>query len=137
MGQVKLDGCHWLKVGPSQRDEWGESLEKGVAAANNAGLVAINLADILGADPIYLLGFDMYGAGGVAAHWHDYYVGTSRQSPERHYENMLQDFHTRVPERVVRKVFNANQRSKLPLFEKISLSDLMDVVRELKRKRTT
>jgi hypothetical protein len=44
---------------------WGRSLAEGVGCAGNSGFAALNLAWILGADQIYLLGFDMKGEGGV------------------------------------------------------------------------
>lgn len=37
---------------------WGKSLEEGLYYGANVGMAAINLADILGAETIYLLGFD-------------------------------------------------------------------------------
>lgn len=37
---------------------WGQSLQEGLYYGANVGMAAINLAEILGADPIYLLGFD-------------------------------------------------------------------------------
>lgn len=40
---------------------WGRSLEEGVGIGGNSGFAALNLADILGASAVYLLGFDMQG----------------------------------------------------------------------------
>jgi hypothetical protein len=58
---------------------WGRSLAEGVGCAGNSGFAALNLADVLGADPIYLLGFDMKGEGGVVTHFHD---GYAEKAPE-------------------------------------------------------
>lgn len=52
---------------------WGRSLAEGVGCAGNSGFAALNLAVILGADPIYLLGFDMKGENGVLTHFHSGY----------------------------------------------------------------
>lgn len=51
---------------------WGRSLEEGVAAFSFSGAVCLNLADILGASPIYLLGFDCYKTP-IASNWHERY----------------------------------------------------------------
>ena len=37
---------------------WSRSLEEGLSVSSNSGVGAVNLACVLGADPIYLLGFD-------------------------------------------------------------------------------
>lgn len=56
---------------------WGSSLEGGLGCGGNSGFTAVNLADVLGARTIYLLGFDMRGEGegllGLQAWWHDGY----------------------------------------------------------------
>lgn len=52
---------------------WGRSLAEGIGCAGNSGFAALNLADVLGAETIYLLGFDMKGEGGLITHWHDGY----------------------------------------------------------------
>lgn len=41
-----------------KRYGWSTRLEDGLSTSSNSGIPALNLADILGADPIYLLGFD-------------------------------------------------------------------------------
>ena len=52
---------------------WGRSLAEGVGCAGNSGFAALNLAVILGADPIFLLGFDMRGENGLLTHFHSGY----------------------------------------------------------------
>lgn len=55
-------------------DAWGKTLAGGLIQGPLTGLTAGNLADVLGADPIYLLGMDCRTAdGGVRANWHDMY----------------------------------------------------------------
>lgn len=56
---------------------WGKSIvdggvECGAVAASFSGAVCLNLADILGADPIYLLGFDCYRTQN-GSNFHDKY----------------------------------------------------------------
>jgi hypothetical protein len=41
-----------------KRHGWPTTLEQGVSTSSNSGIPALSLADILGANPIYLLGFD-------------------------------------------------------------------------------
>jgi len=48
---------------------FGTSLREGIGHGNNSGYAALNLAVCLGADPIYLLGFDCKHSDGQS-HWH-------------------------------------------------------------------
>ena len=54
---------------------WSESIADGLSYSSNSMVGAINLAAILGADPIYLLGVDCGPvSGGRTANYHDDYV---------------------------------------------------------------
>ena len=44
--------------------------KKGLGHGNNSGYAALNLAFVLGADPIYLLGFSMKHKPNRVSHWH-------------------------------------------------------------------
>jgi hypothetical protein len=82
---------------------WGRTLEEGVGCGGNSGFAALNLADILGADPIYLLGFDLKGENGVTANWHSGYSHT-KPANESIYDRYLEAFRwaaTKVRSRVV------------------------------------
>lgn len=46
------------RVRPLGQKFWSKSFEDGLSYSSNSGVGAINIADILGADPIYLLGLD-------------------------------------------------------------------------------
>ena len=70
---------------------WGRSLEEGVGCGGNSGFAALNLADILGADPIYLLGFDLKGENGKTANWHEGYAHT-KPANESLYDRYLEAF---------------------------------------------
>ncbi len=75
-------GDEALKADPSivvihrTRDDkyWSPSLREGLSRSSNSGIGALNLADILGADPIYLLGFDCRKRRpGEPANYHELY----------------------------------------------------------------
>lgn len=52
---------------------WGWTLAEGVGCGGNSGFAAMNLADVLGAETVYLLGFDLKGENGRATNFHDGY----------------------------------------------------------------
>lgn len=52
---------------------WGRTLEGGLTYGANVGLAALSLADVLGASPIYLLGFDCGFGPRRETHCHDSY----------------------------------------------------------------
>lgn len=93
-----------------------ESLELGLYHGSNSGYGAIGLAACLGADPIYLLGFDMDFAG-PRTHFHSGYpMGTGRDKVARYIEN-FDDLAPRLKARGIR-VVNLNPDSALDCFEK-------------------
>lgn len=92
--------------------------------AHNSGYGALNLAAALGANPIYLLGFDMHGdKKGNQKWWHDGYP--DRQS-EGVYETFKMDFNRFAP--VLRdsgfEVINLNSKSSLKCFKFGELEDV-------------
>jgi hypothetical protein len=70
---------------------WGKTLAEGVGCGGHSGFAALNLADVLGADPIYLLGFDLRGENGKTANWHDGYTH-SKPANESVYDRYLESF---------------------------------------------
>lgn len=46
------------------------SMKEGIGCGSNSGYAALNLAACLGANPIYLIGFDLKHSG-TQTHWHD------------------------------------------------------------------
>lgn len=62
----RAGGDHWYAG-------WPETLAEGIACGGHSGFAALHLAYLLGADPIYLLGYDMRGENGRTAHWHEGY----------------------------------------------------------------
>ena len=87
------------------------SMKDGLFAGENSGYAALNLAVCLGANPIYLLGFDMGGK-----HWHEDYPEKQSQSV---YEKYKANFIKAAPELKQRgiKVINLNSDSALRCFE--------------------
>ena len=93
-----------------------DSIRTGLYHGNNSGYAALNLAVALGADPIYLLGYDCMGNGkGGQAWYHDGY-------PERQGEHVYGDFvghfeklAPQIAERGV-QVVNLNSDSALRCF---------------------
>jgi hypothetical protein len=87
----------------SEREPWLLQMgrvREGLPCGNNlgwyhsTGAAAITLAILLGADPIYLLGYDVCLGPGGDSHWHNQY----NPVPEAHrleaYERFLQGFRT-------------------------------------------
>lgn len=105
-------------------ESWGTSLEQGLLCCNNAGLAAINFADVLGARVLYLLGFDLKPVNGRTAHWHEGIYPDSWGSDGRAYVNMLRSF-GRWAEFVRAKVVNLNPDSALECWPKGSIEDVL------------
>ena len=72
---------------------WGRSLEDGLSYSSNSMIGALNLADIMGADPIYLLGVDCNSVGKDQKNFHDEYelAGFDRAG-DHQYESFKSDF---------------------------------------------
>ncbi len=99
------------------------AMRDGLRAGSNAGFGALNLAICLGANPIYLLGFDMEGKW-----WHDGY-------PEEHgdtiYTKYMFDFKELAPrlEKKGVRVINLNPESKLRCFKFGEFKDIKSIKR--------
>lgn len=90
------------------------------------GLTALHLADVLGASPVYLLGFDMRGEGGRSANFHDDYPEDWRQSAG--YDSWRADFERWAPS-VRGRVVNLTPGSALTCFPAGSPDDVLPEVR--------
>lgn len=101
-------------IGGGEAFSW--SLKNGLAGGCNSGYGALNLAVCLGANPIYLLGFDMKGDGEKQAWWHD---GYPVKQPEKVYKKFIERFNNIAPEIKAKgiKVINLNPGSKLKCFD--------------------
>jgi len=100
------------------------SLQTGLKSGGNSGYGALNLAICLGANPIYLLGFDMKGIDGKQAHWHD---GYPKAQPDKVYKKFKTCFESVAPllKRKGIKVINLNPKSDLKCFEFGKFEDLV------------
>ena len=126
-GRIRGWGCYDLGI--TYRGHWGSTLEEttdgvgGIGHGNNAGFVALNLAYVLGGNPIYMLGFDCYGKNGFPAHWWDDYVDTSRSTVD-HYDMFIKCFDEHIPEEVKPRFINTNPESALKTFKKVPLEEV-------------
>jgi hypothetical protein len=90
------------------------NLEDGVAHGNNSGFGALNLACLLDASPIYLLGYDMRNDNG-RTHWHD---GHPKKEKDESIPKLAHNFERWADEINKRwKVINLNPYSGLRCFE--------------------
>ena len=105
-------------------------MKDGIRSGTNAGFGALNLAVCLGANPIYLLGFDMEGKNGEQTWWHD---GYPENQIERVYDKFILDFKEIAPklkEKGVR-VINLNPESKLKCFDFGKFEDIKPIKRPI------
>jgi hypothetical protein len=100
-----------------------ERFSDGVNTGGNSGFFALNIAYLMGANPIYLLGMDMqFGYGGKK--W--FYKGVDINGGERQYEHMKQAFEYGAiffDQKKV-KVYNCSPISRLKGYEKFDLEDI-------------
>lgn len=111
-------------IGLKASKGWGRSLETGLFKSNNSGVGGLNLAEILGANPIYLLGFDMKTEAG-ANQFHNVYPDGWRQKADV-YKTFIKEFkRTRCFLRKETQVINLCPDSALDCFEKRPISDIL------------
>ena len=91
-------------------------MKEGIITETNSGFGALYLAACLGANPIYLLGFDMKGFSGKSTWWHD---GYPRKQGAVVYKSFINGFDKIAPilKRKDIKVVNLNPDSALKCFE--------------------
>lgn len=104
---------------------WSRSLRDGVYTGTNTGIAAVNLAEILGADPIYLLGFDFHPHEGRSANWHTEYLPDWRTDGSA-YGQFLADFNAMAPG-IRARIVNLNPHSALRCFPFGNLNDALGI----------
>jgi hypothetical protein len=112
---------HYI-IEPAGRTEFPLDSPGRLSAAKNSGYLALNLACVLGANPIYFLGFDMTGDGaGKQAWWHNGY-DESRIQGDGVYDGMIQDFTELKPrlDAIGVSVINLNKNSRLTCYSRKS-----------------
>jgi len=117
---------YYLKCHPNPNG-MSPSIVEGLGHGQNSGFAALNLAICLGANPIYLLGYDMHGEGDSQVWFHDGYPSVQGS---RVYENFRGFFDKAAPwikERT--RVINLSEESALECFEKGKLADVPQVRR--------
>jgi hypothetical protein len=98
------------------RQCWSRTLSRGLFRGMSTGVSGLNLADILGADPIYLLGFDLKTYGGNTANWHTEY-GREWLANDVVYRQNIAEFDAVARTHAIRsRVSNLNPHSALRCF---------------------
>jgi len=92
------------------------SLSRGVFCGGNSGYAALNLAAILGANPICLLGFDMKNLPSGKANFHGGYPASSSDPEIRHWRENFEKVAPEYSNRNI-KVINLNPDSALQCFQ--------------------
>jgi len=121
------DDVYLLDTDKDWVNRWGNDLATGAAPTTNTGAFALQLADMLGADPIFLLGFDMYGDGKRSANYHDLYPeswGTHACVYDRYDDSFLDALRFSK-----KKIINCNPKSNLYYFPKCTTDDALSVAR--------
>jgi hypothetical protein len=107
-------GCDIIEAADKHQVEYGWSLESGIPVYSNSGLVAINLADLLGAKEIYLLGFDLIDAGGKTWNYHNWYPDYIKPEVSP-YQTYIEEFR-QVSKYIRADVYNCSLTSALDCF---------------------
>lgn len=103
------------------------TMREGIGHGNNSGYGALNLAVCLGANPIYLLGFDMrYQSDGkkTSTHWHDGHPIPHGPDTVRKFIQYFQLAAIKTKE-IGLEVINLNPDSLLPFFPKKPLAEVL------------
>ena len=92
-------------------------LGHGIYPGRNSAVGALMLAIALGANPIYLLGYDMCAK--TQSHWHDGYPDRDLEQFNKKLENYKKEFETLAPmiEEIGVAVYNLNSESSLRCFD--------------------
>lgn len=100
------------------------SMRDGIGHGNNSGYAALNLAVCLGANPIYLIGFDMK-RDGEKTHWHSGHPIPMRQTVLDNFRLFFN--HAALKTRAMGvKVINLNPHSALACFPKKRIKEILN-----------
>jgi len=91
-------------------------MELGIHTGGNSGFCALQLAILLGANPIYLLGYDMKGENEKQAWWHNGYPQMQPVGVYKQFKAVFERFSAFVAERGI-QVVNLNPDSELRCFD--------------------
>lgn len=111
----------------SNLQRWSTSLCDGLVYGAQVGLAALNLADILGASPIYLLGFDCYSLGEVSHHHNEYpkeWRIPDKPSSDKRYQQWADDY-KKYSDQIHGYVVNLSEHSRIYCFEKKNWREIL------------
>lgn len=97
------------------KESFTESLRDGLGTGNNSGYAALNLACILGANPIYLLGFDMKSENKKQTWWHNGYPKNQGGAVYEKFKGCFENAAKRIKDK--NRVVNLNPESGLRCFK--------------------
>jgi hypothetical protein len=115
--------CHSMKTPFS----WATHLEDGLTYGANTGIAAVSLADVLGASPIYLLGFDFTTGPKGEQRSHDRYPaswGLENDAMKDIYKRWAAEFTKHAPS--MRGKIIVVGPTTLMCFKRIAYSELME-----------
>ena len=121
LGQLRNTRLNWLWTMPRK----GKGLGTNALGWNrNTGALAINLALVLGAQRVFLLGFDMHLSGDGKSNWHNRLINRPSKTV---YEKFIEAF-TRVSidlKKVFpgREIINVTDDSDLDIFPKVGCKE--------------
>lgn len=101
------------------------TMKNGIGHGNNSGYAALNLAACLGANPIYLLGYDMQKEGD-RTHWHDGHPDVWPDHVPQSFKKLFIPAAKALKQNGV-EVINLNPGSGLDCFPKKPLSTVLNI----------
>lgn len=123
----QIPGCHQLYANSSIESGLTFTMKKGLIHGNNSGHGALNLAFCLGANPIYLLGYDFYFVGPKKqrGHFHNVY---KHELSENGFLAFIKHFQksSKILRRAGVRVFNCNSKSRLRYFEFADIDEVLN-----------
>jgi hypothetical protein len=106
---------------------WSKSLSQGLVHGNNSGYGAINLAMILGASPIYLLGYDCSRGPAGEKHYHNGYLSGSNPDAMNIFKREIEAGAKLIEGRA--RIINLNPQSALSCFPFGNVDDVLPKVK--------
>lgn len=94
-----------------------------LCTGGNSGYQAVNLAFLLGADPIYLLGYDMKIGPNGQKHWHPDHAG--RNPGEVQLNTWAENFETMLPDLDGVSVVNCSRETAIECFPRARIEDVL------------
>lgn len=100
------------------------SMEDGLRHGNNSGYAAVNLAFCLGANPIYLLGYDMKHKSNGQTHFHEGYPWGQNPGQARAFAQGFDEMVPVLKDKGIR-VINLNPDSALKCFPRKAINEVL------------